>query len=76
MQKALPAKPVPTLSAPANPDTFAQHAQVAKRGGNAAKTAREQLEKELGHSVISPENAKTLGMAGSMELLIMQAKYR
>ena len=33
-----------------------------------AKTAREQLEKELGHSVISPENAKTLGIAGSIEL--------
>ena len=43
-------------------------AQVAKRGGNVAKTAREQLEKELGHSVISPENAKTLGIAGNMEL--------
>ena len=56
------------ISEAENPDTFAQHAQVAKRGGNVAKTAREQLEKELGHSVISPENAKTLGIAGSMYL--------
>ena len=56
------------ISEAENPDTFAQHAQVAKRGGNVAKTAREQLEKELGHSVISPENAKTLGIAGNMEL--------
>ena len=56
------------ISEAENPDTFAQHAQVAKRGGNVAKTAREQLEKELGHSVISPENAKTLGIAGSIEL--------
>ena len=56
------------ISEAENPDTFAQHAQVAKRGGNVAKTAREQLEKELGHSVISPENAKTLGIAGSMDL--------
>jgi len=56
------------ISEAENPDTFARHAQVAKRGGNVAKTAREQLEKELGHSVISPENAKTLGIAGSMEL--------
>jgi len=56
------------ISAVENPDTFARHAQVAKRGGNVAKTAREQLEKELGHSVISPENAKTLGIAGSMDL--------
>ena len=56
------------ISEAENPDTFARHAQVAKRGGNVAKTAREQLEKELGHSVISPENAKTLGIAGSIEL--------
>ncbi|MBE6395286.1 MAG: hypothetical protein E7044_14735 [Lentisphaerae bacterium] len=56
------------ISEAENPDTFAQHAQVAKRGGNVAKTAREQLEKELGHSVISPENAKSLGIAGNMEL--------
>ena len=56
------------ISEAENPDTFARHAQVAKRGGNVAKTAREQLEKELGHSVISPENAKTLGIAGSMDL--------
>ena len=56
------------ISEAENPDTFAQHAQVAKRGGNVAKTAREQLEKELGHSVISPENAKTLGIAGIIEL--------
>ena len=56
------------ISEAENPDTFAQHAQVAKRGGNVAKTAREQLEKELGHSVISPENAKTPGIAGSMDL--------
>ena len=56
------------ISEAKNPDTFARHAQVAKRGGNVAKTAREQLEKELGHSVISPENAKTLGIAGSMDL--------
>ena len=56
------------ISEAKNPDTFARHAQVAKRGGNVAKTAREQLEKELGHSVISPENAQTLGIAGSMDL--------
>ena len=56
------------ISEAENPDTFTRHAQVAKRGVNVAKTAREQLEKELGHSVISPENAKTLGIAGSMYL--------
>ena len=56
------------ISEAENPDTFVKHAQVAKRGGNVAKPAREQLEKEWGHSVISPKNAKTLGIAGNMEL--------
>ena len=30
--------------------------QVAQRGGNVAGVAREQAEKELGRSVVSPEN--------------------
>ncbi|MBO5723131.1 MAG: hypothetical protein J6S19_08450, partial [Lentisphaeria bacterium] len=42
--------------------------QVVKCGVCAVKTAREQLEKELGHSGISPENAKSLGIAENIEL--------
>lgn len=37
-------------------DTFTKSKQVAQRGGNVAGVAREQAEKELGRSVVSPEN--------------------
>ena len=37
-------------------DTFTISKQVAQRGGNVAGVAREQAEKELGRSVVSPEN--------------------
>lgn len=37
-------------------DTFTKSKQVAQRGGNVAGVAREQAEKELGRSVISPDN--------------------
>ena len=56
------------ISEETDPETFSEHMDVARRGGNVAKTAREQLEKELGHSVISPENAKSLSSTDSPEL--------
>jgi len=34
-----------------------ENKEVAKKGGNIAKIAREALEKELGQSVVSEENA-------------------
>ncbi len=40
------------------PQTFGQSKQVARRGGNIAKNARLEYEKELGKSVISQLNAK------------------
>ena len=49
------------ISEEAEPQTMNQHMDVARRGGNVARTARMQLEKELGHSVISPQNAKEIG---------------
>ena len=48
------------ISEETDPETFSDHMDVARRGGNVARTAREHLEKELGHSVISPDNAKSL----------------
>jgi hypothetical protein len=36
-----------------------EHKNVAKRGGNIAKNAREKLEKETGRKAISNLNAKT-----------------
>ena len=56
------------ISEETDPETFSDHMDVARRGGNVAKTAREQLEKELGHSVISSDNAKSLANTDSPEL--------
>ena len=56
------------ISEETDPETFYEHMDVARRGGNVAKTAREQLEKELGHSVISPENAESLANTDFPEL--------
>lgn len=44
------------ISQKEKPDTFTKSKQVALRGGNVAGVAREQAEKELGRSVVSPEN--------------------
>ena len=41
-----------------NPEGFQASKQIAKQGGGVAKVARQQLEKELGHSVVSSLNAK------------------
>ena len=43
-----------------NPKTFNQSKTIAAQGGNVAKVAREELEKQTGKSVISSENATTL----------------
>ncbi len=53
------------ISQETEPETMEEHADVARRGGNVAKTARVQLEKELGHSVISPQNAKSVKAVSS-----------
>ena len=45
------------LSKQRDPRGFRQQAQVAKDGGSMAKAARNQLENQLGHSVISPAKA-------------------
>lgn len=44
------------ISQKEKPDTFTKSKQVAQRGGNVAGVAREQAGKELGRSVVSPEN--------------------
>jgi hypothetical protein len=40
-----------------NPRTMAENKQVAQSGGNAAKLARKDIERQIGHSIISPEKA-------------------
>ena len=43
-----------------NPNTFNQSKTIAKQGGNVAKVAREELERQTGKGVISSDNAATL----------------
>ena len=47
------------LSKEKNPQPLEEHEVIAKQGGKAAEAARKQLESDLGHSVISPLNART-----------------
>ncbi len=47
------------LSKEKDPKEFQEHANIAHQGGKVAQVAREQLESQLGHSVVSPLNAKT-----------------
>ena len=47
------------LSKEKNPQHLEEHEVIAKQGGKAAEAARKQLESDLGHSVISPLNART-----------------
>lgn len=45
------------LSQRENPQGFRENAEIAQRGGNVARVAREQLEHELGGTVISSKRA-------------------
>jgi len=45
------------LSREQHPQGYSQSAKVAKKGGSVAKAARDKLEQQLGHSVISPTKA-------------------
>ena len=45
------------ISRSRNPQTMAENQQVAKSGGQAAKAARLEVEKQIGHSIISPSKA-------------------
>jgi len=42
-----------------DPELTEEHAQIAQQGGKATEAARKQLESDLGHSAISPLNAKS-----------------
>jgi prophage antirepressor-like protein len=48
------------ISEVANPESFPEHEDVARRGGSIAKEARIQLEAETGKKVVSPLNAKSI----------------
>ncbi len=48
------------ISEVSKPESFPEHEDVAKRGGNIAREARLKLEQETGKEVVSPLNAKSM----------------
>ncbi len=50
------------ISKEKNPKTFDENKNVARKGGKVADAARKQLEKDTGKNVVSPLNAKKLGI--------------
>lgn len=53
------------ISEASDPDTFDDHIDVARRGGNVAKEARLKLEQETGKPVITPLNARNIRRLGN-----------
>ena len=52
------------ISEAVSPQSFSEHENVAKRGGNVAKEARLKLEAETGKPVVSQQNASRLRLSG------------
>lgn len=52
------------ISKAIDPKTLEESKQIARKGGNVAKVARMELEKQTGKSVLSAENAFTLRQIG------------
>ena len=48
------------ISKERNPETFEESKTIAKQGGEVAKNARLNIEKQLGHKVVTSKNAKNL----------------
>lgn len=55
------------ISEAVNPQSFSEHENVAKRGGNVAKEARLKLEAETGKPVVSQQNAGQVKLANKTE---------
>lgn len=43
-----------------NPETFEEHAKIARQGGSIARNARLELEQKTGQKVVTPLNAKNV----------------
>jgi hypothetical protein len=56
------------ISAKEQPKGFHESAAVAKGGAEVAKAARAQLEKRIGESAISPQNAKQIAQKKNLKL--------
>lgn len=48
------------ISKERNPETFEESKTIARQGGEVAKDARKNIEKQLGHKVVTSQNAKNL----------------
>ena len=55
------------ISEAVNPQSFSEHENVAKRGGNVAKEARLKLEAETGKPVVSQQNAGQVKLGSKTE---------
>lgn len=55
------------ISEVSEPETFSEHADIAKRGGNIAREARLKLEEETGKKVISSLNARSLAISAKVK---------
>jgi hypothetical protein len=51
------------ISEVVNPQSFAEHEDVAKRGGGVAKEAKLKLEAETGKKVVSAQNVRQLQLS-------------
>jgi hypothetical protein len=56
-----------------NPDTFEDNREIAKQGGNVAGTARKEIEKRTGKSVVSKQNSKQLAERKKKELKLIES---
>ena len=55
------------ISKEKKPQGLGENREVARKGGNAAKKARLEIEKQTGKSIVSSKNAKELGMNNDNE---------
>jgi hypothetical protein len=51
-----------SISEVSNPENFNEHSEIAEKGGEIARNARQELEMKTGKSAISPLNAKSVIM--------------
>lgn len=63
-----------TFSKQEQPKTFAESKNVAIRGGKIAGDARKNIEKQLGHSVVSPVNASTKELLDTKQSKLLNNK--
>lgn len=57
-----------------NPQSMDENKQVAQSGGNAANLARRDIEKQIGHSIISPQRASDY-LIEDTEATVIDNKY-